>query len=77
MGDFLKFFDTVIGREPMHLRISYSKITDYTVQIWKKGCAENGGDIVICDVQDCDLSYCLAKAEVLLKEWLIRARGGY
>ena len=77
MGDFLKFFDTVIGREPMHLNISYSKITDYTVQIWKKECAENGGDIVICDVQHCDLSYCLAKAEVMLKDWLTDERGGY
>jgi len=77
MNDFLKFFDEARGLEHLHLNISYSKTLDYIVQVWKMGCARDGGNIVICDVQDCDLSYCLAKAEVLLKEWLIRARGGY
>lgn len=61
----------------MHFELYYSKTMDWCLKIWKKGCGENGDDIVICNAQDCDLSYVLAKGEVAVKEWLLENNGGY
>lgn len=77
MNDFLKFFDDKVHDYPMHLEITYSKICDWCICVWKKGCAENGGDLDILDVQDCDMELCFAKAHVALKEWLSDNEGGY
>ena len=77
MNDFLKFFDKKVETYPMHLEIYYSKICDWSIRVWKKGCGENGKDILIVDVQSCDMELCLAKAQVELKEWLSEHEGGY
>ena len=61
----------------MHLDLSYSKTMDWWLRVYKKGCGKNGRDIVICDIQDCDLSYVLAKGEVMVKEWLTENEGKY
>lgn len=77
MSDFLRFFDEKRVSYPMHLEIAYSKTIDWCISIWKKGCGENGEDIVILRVQHCDMELCFAKAHVKLKEWLLKHEGGY
>ena len=54
----------------MHFALEYSKTTDWCLTVWKKGCAANGSDIVICELQDCDLDYILARGEAMVREWL-------
>ena len=39
MNEFLLFFDQKKRYFPMHLEISYSKITDYMILVYKQGCA--------------------------------------
>lgn len=77
MSEFLKFFDDKIHNYPMHLEIYYSKTTDWSIRVYKKGCADNGKDLEILYVQDCDMELAFAKAQVELKEWLIDNEGGY
>ena len=61
----------------MHFELYYSKVMDWCLHIWKKGCGENGEDIEICQEQDVDLNLLLAKGEVAIKEWLIENNNGY
>ena len=77
MNEFLKFFNEKAKEYPMHLSIGYSKIIDWNICVWKKGCGENGKDLSIVDVQDCDMELAFAKAQVELKEWLCDNEGGY
>ena len=77
MGEFLAFAAELVRRYPLHISISYAKMTDWTISIYKRGCAEDGSDISICIVQDCDIELAFAKAHVLLKEWLLDNEGGY
>lgn len=84
MQDFLKFFDEKAKSFPMHLAITYSKICDWNICIYKKGCAEDypnsekdGEDALIVYVQDGDMELCFAKAHVALKEWLLEHNDGY
>lgn len=84
MSDFLKFFDDLVRCFPMHLEITYNKITDWCIEITKRGCAEDypqspsrGEDALLVFVQDGDMELCFAKAHVALKEWLFKHNGGY
>lgn len=84
MNDFLEFIDALKSSFPVHLVIYYSKIMDWGVTVYKKGCAadypeseHDGDDVVICRVQDCDMYLCFAKAHVATKEWLKEYNGGY
>ena len=77
MNDFIRFFDEKVRNYPMHLEIYYSKITDWSIRIYKKGCADDGGDLKILYVQDGDVDLAFAKAQVQLKEWLLENVGGY
>ena len=77
MNEFLKFFDEKAQSYPMHLEITYCKICDWTILIYKKGCAEDGTDLVLVDVQDGDMELCFARAHVALKDWLSENEGGY
>ena len=77
MADFLRFFDDIVKRYPMHLEITYSKVTDWGIRIYRKGCADGGSDVEIVDVQDCDMELCFATAQVQLKNWLCDTEGGY
>lgn len=61
----------------MHFELYYSKIMDWRLHIWKKGCGENGSDLEICREQHCDLNLLLAKGEVAIKEWLLENEHGY
>ena len=84
MNEFLKFFDDKTKDFPMHIEIAYSKICDWNILIYKKGCADdypkarcNGEDVIIVDESDCDMELCFAKAHVALKKWLLEFNGGY
>lgn len=77
MDDFLIFFNSIVHDYPMHLEIYYSKIMDWCIHIYKKGCGENGKDLEILSVQSCDMQLAFAKAQVELKEWLSENNGGY
>ena len=77
MHDFLLFFDDVTDRWPMHMELTYSKITDWTIRIWRKGTGDDGRDERISFVQNPDLEYVCAKAHVELAEWLSENMGGY
>ena len=83
MSDFLKFFDDKARDFPMHLEITYSKICDCNILIYKIGCADdyrkarcNGEDVIIVDESDGEIERCFAKAHVELKEWLSEFNGG-
>lgn len=67
----------LVERCPAHFELYYSKHMDWVLKIWKKGCADDGSDVEICNIQDPDVNYVLAKGEVLLKEWLTENEGGY
>ena len=77
MNEFLIFFDEQVKEYPMHLEIYYSKTTDWSINIYKKGCGENGKDLQILYVQHCDMQLAFAKAQVALKKWLLDNEGGY
>ena len=84
MNDFLKFFDEKTQDFPMHLEITYSKICDWGIYIYKRGCAndypkcrKDGDDAILVHENDTDMELCFAKAHVALKEWLIENNGGY
>lgn len=84
MNDFLKFLDEKISDFPMHIEIGYSKICDWRIYIYKKGCADDypnsekyGNDAIICNVQDGDMNLAFAKAQVKTKEWFLENCGGY
>lgn len=75
--DFLQWLDQEMHYSAMHIELNYNKISDWVLRIYKKGCALDGGDIVIFDGQNNDLDLLLAKAEVAVKEWLLENEGGY
>lgn len=84
MDDFLRFFDEKKDYFPMHMEIYYSKIMDWCIDIYKKGCAADypnaehrEDDVVIVQEQDLDMELCFARAQVALKEWLSEYNGGY
>ncbi|MBR4719763.1 MAG: hypothetical protein IKP31_05920 [Lachnospiraceae bacterium] len=84
MDDFLRFFNEKRYHFPMHMEIYYSKIMDWCIDIYKKGCAadypdaeHDGDDVVIVKVQDLDMELCFARAHVALKEWLMKYEKGY
>ena len=77
MKEFLEFFDKKVQSFPMHLEIYYSKIMDWCISVYKKGCGEDGKNLQIVSVQSCDMEYAFAKAQVELKDWLMENDGGY
>lgn len=84
MNEFLEFFDDIAQDFPMHMEIYYSKVMDWSIKVWKKGCKADypdamfsGDDVIILEVQDLDMELCFAEAQVRLKNWLRENRGGY
>lgn len=84
MSDFLRFVDDLRKRFPVHVNIYYSKMTDWSIMITKRGCASDypgtqhdGDDAILCLVQSSDMELAFAKAHVALKEWLSGFEGGY
>lgn len=77
MEGFLRFFDHIVHRVPMHFELTYSKICDWQLHIWRKGVADDGGDVEVCYIQNCDLEYVFARGQVALKDFLLETEGGY
>ena len=77
VSEFLRFFDEITRRYPMRMELTYSRGTDWTINIWRKGTGDDGKDERILLLQDCDLDYVMAKAQVILKDWLSDNVGGY
>lgn len=84
MDDFLKFLNKKLKDFPMHVEITYNKICDWDIYIYKEGCARDypnsekyGEDAIVVNVQDGDMELCFAKAHVALKDWLLENEGGY
>ena len=84
MQDFLKFIDELKRRFPIHVEITYSKITDWTIVVYQEGRADDypgtprhGTDAVLAYEQDLDMELCFAKAHVAVKNWLNEFNDGY
>ena len=84
MTDFLLFLDDLRKNWSVHVDITYSKITGWSIVVYKNGCAEDypesdydGDDAVVVNVYDNDMQLSFAKAHVALKEWLLKFEGGY
>lgn len=77
MHDFLTFFNQVRYTYRLRLAITYSDICTWEITIGLVGSGENGDDLIICDIQDSDVTLCFAKAHVALKEELTDIFGGY
>lgn len=77
MNDFLKFFAEKVKHYPMHIEVYYSKITDWSIHVWRKGTGSGGENEEILNIQDCDAELAFAKAQVELKSWLLEHEGGY
>lgn len=76
MDDFLRFFEDIRTRVPMHIEIGYSSVVDWMIVIYEgRSYAESQKEIV--NVQNCDMELCFAQAQVALKEWLMKEYGGY
>ncbi len=70
MNEFLNFFDEMRTRQGYKLKIYYSSIMDWNIEIYL-------GEKKIFGIQDCDKELAFAKAQVLFKEWLIKNNEGY
>lgn len=84
MNDFLKFIDELAHHFPVHVSIYYSKIVDWEIIVYKKGCASDfpesphdEDDAILCHVQSCDVELAFAMAQVEVKDWLCKYNGGY
>lgn len=75
MSEFIKFFNEVSSRKNhrhWRLEIYYSSVVDWNITI-----TDRNTDKQIISVQNCDVDYVFAKAQVELKEWLLENEGGY
>ena len=84
MYEFLKFVEKLVETFPVHVEITYSKTTDWSILIYKKGAAKQYPNCEHCDddavlvcSSEVDMELCFASAYVMLKEWLMKYRGGY
>lgn len=78
MNEFMKFFYEKTRDYPMHLKITYCKICEWEIHIFKRGAGENGSDLEIFhDWGHCDPEYLFAKAQIALKDHLSEFCGGY
>lgn len=75
MEDFLRFYNQV-KKSSWTLEIYNSSIIDWRITIGFISMHTKHGETII-DVQDCDIEYVFAKAQVLLKDWLTENEGGY
>lgn len=75
MQEFLKFYSRV-KKGSWALEIFHSNIIDWRITIgFRAGHPLCGQNIV--DIQNCDMDLVFAKAQVELKEWLLKNDGGY
>jgi hypothetical protein len=76
MSDFLKFYDRIKHNKGWALEIYHSSIMDWCISIGYKTTHPKHGEMILY-VQSCDMELAFAKAQVELKEWLLKNEGGY
>ncbi|MFB5758990.1 hypothetical protein [Paenibacillus medicaginis] len=77
MEEFLRFYDSIKNHHRgWSLEIYYSSILDWNITVGYSADHPWHGRHII-HVQDCDRDLAFAKAQVLLKEWLLDKEGGY
>lgn len=76
MDDFLKFYDKQSEKHPWALEIYHSSIMDWCINISYKTTHVKHGETII-QVQNCDMEFAFATAQVELKKWLLDNEGGY
>jgi hypothetical protein len=73
--DFINFFNEK-NKGQWTLEIYYLSIMDWCLTIgYKKTHPKYGEQLIL--LQDSDLDYVFAKAQVLFKDWLMENEGGY
>lgn len=73
----ISWLNKIVTVHKFHIELTYSSITDWCLTITRRGCKVGGGDLIVFDGQDNDLSLLLAKAEVAVKEHCTDKLGGY
>lgn len=76
MNTFITFFESIRDKHGFNLDIYNSSITDWVITVGYKRTNVNHGQTVI-QAEGCDCDLVFAKAQVLLKEWLLEEKGGY
>ena len=76
MNDFLRFYNEIEHNRGWALEIYHSSIIDWSITIGYKSTHDKYGEKIIY-VSDCDMEYAFAKAQIELKDWLIKNEGGY
>jgi hypothetical protein len=75
MEEFLKFYNHV-KKDFWTLNIYHSRIVDWGITVGYNSTHSKNGETII-QVQNCDIEYVFAKAQVELKDWLLENEGGY
>lgn len=73
----INWLKKIVTVHKFHVELTYSSITDWCLTITRRECKVGGGDLIVFDGQDSDLSLLLAKAEVAVKEYCTDNLGGY
>lgn len=61
----------------MHMEFSYSRCTDFMIEVYRRGCGENGEDLRVTLVQHCDFAYVCYKALADTMKYCTDNLGGY
>jgi hypothetical protein len=76
MEEFVRFYNEKWRDRGWNLEIYHSSIMDWCITVGYKTTHPKHGDEII-RVQSCDADFAFAKAQVMLKEWLLKNEGGY
>jgi hypothetical protein len=76
MNEFIKLYDDKSYERGWSLEIYHSSIMDWCITVGYKVTHPKHGETLI-RVQNCDVEFAFAKAQVELKEWLSEHEGGY
>ena len=77
MEHFLKFMEEQSWANGWYFELYYSSIMDWCVTVGYKTTHIKHNEDPFVSVQDCDLRFALAKAEIEVKEWLRENKDGY
>lgn len=73
----INWLSKIVKVHKFHITMDYSPVCDWNLYVMRKGCAEDGINIIVFEGQNSDLSLLLAKAEISVKEYCTENLGGY
>lgn len=76
MDEFLRFFNQLRKKYDFCLDVGYTQTTDWSIRVGYDYLHPKFGDAIV-STQHCDIDLVFAKAQVELKEWLLKNEGGY